>query len=81
MNSRGKPKLLKISQNLTLVTILTKKKGDDEELILVAPHMEPLKLHMKKPVAQVGVEVEGGFSLLQITAAVKIQNTKNKKYQ
>ena len=74
MNSRGKPKLLKISQNLTLVTILTKKKGDDEELILVAPHM-------KKPVAQVGVEVEGGFSLLQITAAVKIQNTKNKKYQ
>ena len=38
---------------VTLVTIWQKRV--DEELILVVPHMEPLKLHMKKAVMQVAL--------------------------
>ena len=42
----------------------------------MVPYMEPLKSYEEGSAVQVGVKVEGGFSLLQMPVAVKIQKYK-----
>ena len=47
----------------------------------MVPYMEPLKSYEEGSAVQVGVKVEGGFSLLQMPVAVKIQKYKYTKIE